>query len=220
MNKITSIFCKVFLAPIVSMMFIKGIKGKKNLPRTNFILASNHQSYLDIIISAYACVPRRFVFIGQVDKGKGILAFLRDSLYLFGGVIRLNRYSEESKKKAVRSAIDCLLGGYSLLIYPEGKRSVDGSIQKGKWGVAKLFLQTGVPIVPARIDGAYELFPPKGKMKIKRNISLVIGKPLDINNYYEKAKGLDVESDEYKEFCIIITDKLMNSIRQLSYENQ
>jgi len=220
MNRFTSYFCKIFLAPIVNILLIKKIEGKKNLPRKNFILASNHQSYLDIVISAYVCLPRKFVFVGQVDKGKGILAFLRDAVYIFGGVIRLNRNSEDSKRKAVDLAKEHLLKGYSLIIYPEGKRSLDGTIQKGKWGVAKLFLQTGVPIVPARIGGAYELFPPKGKMKIRRNITFTIGKALDFKDYFEKARNLDTESDEYKEICIVITDKLMDSIKQLSYEDK
>jgi len=220
MNKIVSLFCKIFLAPIVIILFIKGVKGKGNFPKRNFILASNHQSYLDIIISAYACVPKKFVFIGQVDKGKGILAVLRDVIYFIGGVIRLNRHDENSKKKAVDSALSHLRKGYSLIIYPEGKRSIDGSVQKGKWGVAKMFLQTGVPIVPAGISGAYELFPPKGKMKIKRNITMKIGEPLYFKEYFEKSKGLDPDSEEYKQICIDITNELMESIKQLVYENK
>ncbi|MCK9578172.1 1-acyl-sn-glycerol-3-phosphate acyltransferase [bacterium] len=219
MNTLTSFFCKIFLAPIVSILFVKGVKGTENFPKTNFILASNHQSYLDIIISAYSCVPRKFVFIGQIDKGKGFLAILRDILYFFGGVIGVDRHNEASKKNAIKLAIDHLKNGYSLIIYPEGKRSTDGTIQGGKWGVARLFLETGIPIIPARIDGAYELFPPRGKMKIKRNISFTIGKPLDLKDYFEKARWLDSTSDEYKEICIIITEKLMDSIRNLSYEN-
>jgi len=220
MNRIISIFSKIFLAPIVSILLIKEIRGKNNFPKRNFILASNHQSYLDIVVSAYVCVPKRFTFIGQVDKGKGLLRFLRDFFYFFGGVIPLNRHSEDSKKEAVECAMDHLRNGYSLIIYPEGKRSVDGEIQKGKWGVAKLFLQTGVPIVPAGIVGAFELFPPKGKLKIKRNITMNIGKPMFFAEELEKAKGLDVDSDEYKEICIQITDRLMESIKQLTYENK
>ncbi|MCK9393563.1 MAG: lysophospholipid acyltransferase family protein [Candidatus Paceibacterota bacterium] len=220
MNKITSIFCKIFLAPIVSILLVKKIYGKNNFPKRNFILASNHQSYLDIIVSAYVCVPKRFTFIGQVDKGKGLLRFLRDFFYFFGGVIPLNRFSEDSKKEAVDLAIDCLKRGYSLIIYPEGKRSIDGKINKGKWGVAKLFLQTGVPIVPASISGAFELFPPKGKLRIKRNVLMNIGKPMFFAEELEKVKGLDIDSDEYKRICIQITDKLMESIKQLAYENK
>lgn len=217
MNRTISYFCKIFLAPIATVLFIKGVQGKNNFPKHNFILASNHQSYLDIVISCYVCVPRRFVFIGQIDKGRGILGAMRDGLYYIGGVIRLNRFCEVSKKQAIDSAKDHLLSGYSLIIYPEGKRSLDGKIQKGKWGTAKLFLQTGVPIVPARIDGSYELFPPKGKMKVKRNITMVIGKPLELECYFEKAKNLDVDSEEYKNICIEVTDKLMEAIGSLSY---
>ena len=57
-------------------------------------------------------------------------------------------------------------------------------------------------------------------MKIKRNITFTIGKALDFGDYFERAKSLDAESDEYKEICMIITDKLMDSIKQLSYEDK
>ncbi|MDD5639331.1 MAG: lysophospholipid acyltransferase family protein [Candidatus Pacebacteria bacterium] len=220
MNKIISIFSKIFLAPIVGIFLIKKVSGKENFPKSNFILASNHQSYFDIIVSGYVCVPKKFTFVGQVDKGKGIMGFLRDALYCFGGVIPLNRKDENSKKEAIDMAVDHLKNGYSLIIYPEGKRSLDGQVQKGKWGVAKLFLRTGVPIVPAGITGAFEIFPPKGKMKIKKNITINIGKPIFFEEELKRSKMIDTNSKEYEDICVKITDELMESIKKLVYENK
>jgi 1-acyl-sn-glycerol-3-phosphate acyltransferase len=209
MNKIISIIFKIFLAPIVFILLIKEIKGK--LPKTNFILAPNHQSYIDIIVCGYLCVPRKFTFIGQIDKGKGIIGFLRDSVYFITGVIPLNRKDENSKMQAYEKAVEALKKGYCLVIYPEGKRSQTGEVQEGKWGVAKLFLETKVPIVPLGITGAFEVMPPKEKLNIKRIIKLNIGKPIF---YEEKFKSNDYESD-----CIDITNKVMEEIKKLVYED-
>lgn len=210
MNKLVSLILKIFLAPIVYILLIKKVKGK--LPKTNFILAPNHQSYIDIIVCGYLCVPRKFTFIGQIDKGSGLMGFLRDSVYFLAGVIPLNRKDENSKKQAFAKAIEALKKGYCLVIYPEGKRSETGEVQEGKWGVAKLFLETRVPIVPLGITGAFEVMPPKKeKLKIKRIIKLNIGEPLSFKE--------ELESKDYKETCVNITNKVMAEIKKLVYED-
>ena len=215
MNKPVSIFSKIFLAPLVGLLFIKDIKGRENIPNRNFILASNHQSYLDIVLSGYVCVPRRFTYVGQVDRENKGFKFVRTMLYAYAEVIPVNRESEESKKQAFQKSVESLKSGYSLVIYPEGTRTRTGEIQQGKWGVAKLFLQTGVPIVPMGIKGAFELFPPGEKPKIRRNVELRIGEPLLFSEYRDAAKGLEIDSEEYKNICKIITDKLMEEIKKL-----
>ncbi len=211
-----SIFSKIFIAPLVSLLFIRKVKGK--MPSTNFILAPNHQSYLDIIVCGYLCVPRRFTFIGQVDKGKGFWGFLRSFFYFLGGVIPLNRKDDNSKKEAFATAVKYLKSGYSLVIYPEGTRSKTGEIQEGKWGVAKLYLETGVPILPLGIKRAIEVLPPSGKINIKRIVELNIGKPLRFEEEFEKAKLLSKNSEGYKDICIVITNRVMEEIKKLVYE--
>ncbi|MDD4409944.1 MAG: lysophospholipid acyltransferase family protein [Candidatus Pacebacteria bacterium] len=219
MNRTVSFICKLILAPLLFMLLIKSVSGKKRMKKNNnFILASNHQSYLDILASGYVCLPRRFTFIGQVDKGKGLLGFLRNALYSAAEIIPLHRGEERSRKEAVEAAIRYLQEGYSLVIYPEGKRSLDGKVQEGKTGVARIFLQTGVPIIPMGINGAYELYPPKGKLNIKRNIEINIGDPLYFKEELEESKKYPIDSDEYKEICVRITGKVMEEIKKLVYE--
>jgi 1-acyl-sn-glycerol-3-phosphate acyltransferase len=162
-------------------------------------------------------VPRRFTYVGQVDRGKGGFKFLRDFLYAYAEVIPVDRKNDESRKQAFQKSIDFLKQGYSLVIYPEGTRTKTGEIQPGRWGVAKLFLQTGVPIIPMGIRGAFELFPPGEKPKIKRSVQLTIGKPLFFDEYFKKAKDLSVDSEEYKNICSVITDKVMEEIKKLTY---
>lgn len=219
MNKIVSFICKLILAPLLLLLLIKSVKGREVVKKSkNFILASNHQSYLDVLASGYVCLPKEFTFIGQVDKGKGVIGFLRNTLYSAAEIIPLDRNSNTSKKAVIDTAVDYLKRGYSLAIYPEGRRSLDGQVKEGKTGIARIFLQTGVPIIPMGIDGAFELYPPKGKLTIKRNIRIRIGKPMYLKEEFEKGKNLSPESEEYKELCIDITEKVMEKIKELVYE--
>ena len=218
MNSLFSWFCKIFLQPLVRWLFIKEVKGWENIPKRNFILVSNHQSYLDIIINGYLCVPRRFHFIGQIEGFKIPLKWLIASLYFFSGVIPLNRKNEQSREKVVKEAISVLKKGDILIIYPEGRRSNNGEIQEGKPGVAKIFLKTGIPILPAGIKGTFELFPPKGKLKIKRIIKINIGKPLFFKEELERAKKLEENSEEYQQILQKITNKTMEEINKLCKE--
>lgn len=220
MNKVLSWFCKIFLKPIIDRLLIKEVKGLENVPKTNFILAANHQSHLDQIATAYVCVPRRFHMIGQIDRyNKGLSRVLRDALYFIAGVIPLNRHNEESKKKVIDEAVKVLKKGDVLIIYPEGTRTRTGEIQKGKPGIAKIFLKTGVPILPAGIKGTFELMPPgRALPKIKRTVKINIGRPLYFKEELMMAKNFNCESEEYKELLQKITDKVMEEIKKLVEE--
>lgn len=221
MNRLVSWFCKIFIKPIVGLCFVKEVKGLENIPKGNFILASNHQSHLDWILSGFICVPRRFTYLGQADKYTGPFSFLmtlgRSLLYFVAGVIPVDRRDEFSKKIATKKAIEALKRGKILVIYPEGTRSRagEGKIQKGKWGTAKILLKTGVPILPAAFKGTFELFPPKGKLKIKRAAKINIGKPIYFKEEKERAENLDPNSKEYKNLLQKITNKIMTEITRL-----
>ncbi len=215
MSPILSWFCKIFLAPLVKWLLIKEVRGLENIPKGNFILVSNHQSYIDIIIDGYLCVPRSFHFIGQTDGFKGILKFIIQSIYSLSGVIPLNRKSDASRQNAIKTAIEVLKKGDVLAIYPEGKRSISGDLQEGKFGTARMFLKTGVPILPAGISGTFELFPPHGKLKIKKIVKINVGEPLFFQEELETAKNINENSKEYQEMVQKITDKIMEEISKL-----
>lgn len=218
MNKFLSWLSQIFLVPLLKIIFVKEVRGEENIPNRNFILASNHESHLDQLANGVICVPRRFYYIGQVDAYKGLEKFFRDFVYFLGGVIGLDRTSKESKKKVVQKSIDVLKDGGSLIIYPEGTRTRTGEMGKGKWGVAKLLFETGVPLLPVALDGTFELMPPKGKLKIKKRIKINIGKPLYFTEEIKKAQKLDKKSEEYKELLLKVTNQLMKKIKELKDE--
>jgi len=215
-NRFLSWFSKIFLKPIVDRFLIKEVKGLENVPRKNFILAANHQSHLDQIVTAYVCVPRRFHMIGQTDRYSGLTKLFLYLLYFIAGVIPINRKSEESRKRALEEAIKVLKKGDILVIYPEGTRTRTGEIQKGQLGVAKIFLRTKIPILPVGIKGTFELLPPgKGFPKIKRIVKINIGKPLFFEEEFKKAKNLSCDSPQYKEILENIVNKVMLEILNL-----
>jgi len=215
MNRIGSWFCKIFLAPLVKILFIKEVKGLKNLPRGNFILVSNHQSYIDIIIDGYLCLPRKFHFIGQIEGFKPPLRWLISFFYFISGVIPLDRKNDKSKEKVTQEAINILKKGDILVMYPEGRRSVTGEIQEGRYGAARFLLKTGVPIIPAGIKGAFEILPPKGKLKVKRIVKVNIGKLLFFEKEIKQAQKLNEESPEYENILQNITQTTMEAIKSL-----
>ncbi len=216
MNRSVSWFCKIIIKPLVDGFLVKEVRGLENIPRTNFILVSNHQSHLDWILSGYLCIPRRFTYIGQIDRYRGLLGFGRNLLYFVAGVIPLNRQDPNSKKKAIDEAVRALKRGDILVIYPEGTRSRSGQISEGKIGAAKIYLRTGVPILPAGIKNTFELMPAGSSFaKIKRIVEMNIGKPICFNDYFEKAKKLDCSSEEYKQILQKITNKVMEEITKL-----
>ena len=215
MNRPLSWFSKIFLAPIVKGLLIKSIRGVENIPRSNFILATNHQSHLDELATAYICVPRRFHFIGQTDSHKGLARLLVHLFYSLTGVIALNRKNEDSRKWVIREATKVLREGDILIIYPEGTRTRTGEMGQGRFGVARIFLETEVPILPAAIKGAFDVLPPGGKLKLEKNIELNVGKPLFFKEELEKARNLDKNSKEYILLLENITNSLMEEIAKL-----
>ncbi len=218
MNKPFSWFCKICLVPIFKKLLIKEIKGKENIPEGNFILASNHESHLDQIANGIVCVPKKFSYIGQIDTYSGLERVLRDFVYFIAGVIRLDRTSQKSKEKVLKKSVKFLKEGGSLIIYPEGTRTRTGKMGKGKWGVTRLLFKTGVPILPVALDGTFELWPPGGKLKIKKTVKINIGKPLYFARELEAIKGLDTNSKEYKKHLQYVTEETMKEIKKLKQE--
>jgi 1-acyl-sn-glycerol-3-phosphate acyltransferase len=199
---------------------MKKVVGFENIPKSNMIVAANHQSHMDQLITGYVCVPKPYHYIGQTDKYTGFTKLILYFLYYIHGVIFINRKSEKSRKKAIEKSIEVLKKGASIVMYPEGTRSRTGEIQEGKPGVAKLFLRTGVPILPVGIKGTAELMPiGQTYPKIEKKIELNIGKPLYFEKELAEAKKLDEDSPRYQEITKKIMDRVMEEISQLTENN-
>jgi len=216
MNRPLSYFYHICFRRFFNKRLMKIVIGFENIPKSNMIVASNHQSHMDQLITGYVCAPKPYRYIGQTDKYSGLARLIRNFLYFTHGTIPINRKDERSKKEAIEKAIRALKKGDSIVMYPEGTRSKTGELQEGKQGVAKLFLRTGVPILPLGIKGTAELMPiGKTYPKIEKKVELNIGKPLYFEKEFKEAQNLDENSPRYQEIAKEITEKVMQEIANL-----
>jgi 1-acyl-sn-glycerol-3-phosphate acyltransferase len=144
------------------------------------ILVANHASHIDIA-AIFAALP-----ISQVTKVRTAAA--RDTIYALPGPLvatiefLFNTYPFERKGKSTDSlerGADCLRQGYHLAIFPEGRRSQDGSFLGFTPGFAKIAYQTGAPVVPVRIDGAHQALPRGTKYLQHRPMEVTFHKPVE-----------------------------------------
>ncbi len=217
MNKTVSTISRALLGGMIKAVFIKTITGLENVPKEgNFIFASNHLSHLDWFMSGYIVTPRKFTFIGQVDRyNSGIDGIGRRLMYWYADVIPIDRTSDESKKQALAKGVEALKNGYCVIIYPEGTRSRDGKLHEFKPGISKLHLESGVPVLPVAFNGSYEILPPGGKLKIKKLVRIAIGKPVDLVGMKEKARRLDYSGGEYRQLCADAAKIIEDEVRAL-----
>jgi len=218
MKKIVSTISWLFPGQCIKRMFVQKVENRRNFPKGNFIFAANHLSHIDWLVDGAVLTPRKFTFIGQVDKMTGVKGIVRDLTYWWAGVVPVDRRDRQAKKKTLETAIKMIKGGYCLIIYPEGTRSRDGQLHEFKPGLGKLHIETGAPIVPAAHIGSYELMPPGAKLKVKRAVRVIIGKPLDFAKEREAAKDLDKSSPKYYELCAAVSKKTEEAVRELLKE--
>ena len=216
MNRALSYFYHICFRRIVNKRLMKTVIGLENIPKSNMIVVSNHQSHMDQLITGYVCAPKPYRYLGQTDRYTGFTKLFLYTLYFIHGVISINRKDEQSRKQAMEKTIKALKNGDCIVIYPEGTRSRTGELQEGKWGVAKLFLKSGVPILPLGIKGTAELMPiGQTYFKIEKKIELNIGKPLYFEKELKEAQVLDENSPRYQEITREITNKIMREIANL-----
>ncbi|WP_420264276.1 AMP-binding protein [Candidatus Magnetominusculus dajiuhuensis] len=171
--------------------FYKGqLRGLENLTAPPYLICPNHTSYLDAFIMAGLLpweVFSKLYFQGAEDIFRGALARV---LARLGHVIPID--PNVNLEKAMAMSAYLLRQGLSLCIFPEGARSVDGTLQEFKKGVGILSKECGVPIIPARIDGAYEALPRGAFRPRPSRITLSCGKPIYPSGSYQSI------SDEVK----------------------
>jgi len=201
---------RVFVGPILKLMFRPWVKGLENLPAEGAaIVASNHLAVIDSFVLPLV-IDREIVFIGKSEyfTGKGIKGKITAKFMRGVGTIPVDRSGGKASEAALRTGLKRLEEGELFGIYPEGTRSPDGRLYRGKTGVARLALESGAPVVPVSMVGT-NIAQPIGKRipKIMR-LGVVIGEPLDFSRY----SGM--ESDRF--ILRSVTDEIMYSLMSLS----
>jgi 1-acyl-sn-glycerol-3-phosphate acyltransferase len=200
----------VVLGPMLRLFFRPWVEGMENLPAEGpVILASNHLSFSDSIFLPLVA-PRRVTFMAKSDyfTGKGLKGRLTAFFFRAIGQVPVDRSGGAASQAAIDTAMRILGEGGVLGIYPEGTRSPDGHLYRGKTGVARMALEAGARVVPVAMIDTEKIQPP-GKVlpKIMR-VGIRFGRPLDFSRY----EGM--EGDRF--VLRSITDEIMYELMTLS----
>ena len=200
----------IVLGPILKLLFRPWVEGEENIPPEGAaIFASNHLSFSDSIFLPLV-VPRRMTFLAKSDyfTGRGIKGRLTAAFFKGVGQLPVDRSGGRAGEAALRSGLKVLRRGELLGIYPEGTRSPDGRLYRGRTGVARMALEAGVPVLPVAMVGTDKAQPSGKKLPKIMRIGVRIGKPLDFSRY----EGM--EDDRF--VLRSITDEIMYELMLLS----
>lgn len=200
----------VAVGPLLRIVFRPEASGLEHLPDDGpAILASNHLSYSDWLFIPLT-LPRRVTFVAKAEyfTAPGIKGWLQKSFFSGSGQVPIDRSGADAAAGALLAAKKVLAEGGLFGIFPEGTRSHDGRLYRGKTGVARLALETGVPVIPVAVVGTDVVAPPGKKFGRLTRPMVRFGKPLDFSRY----EGL--ENDRY--ILRSITDEIMYEIMRLS----
>ncbi len=196
--------------PVLKGVYRPWIRGAENIPKDGpAILASNHNAVWDSIFLP-ALIDREVVFMGKADyfSGTGAKGWAVKNFMKAVGTIPVDRSGGKAAQAAMQAGLERLSQGELFGIYPEGTRSPDGRLYRGKTGVARLALESGAPVIPVAMIGTHAAQPIGQKIPLRTNIGVVIGEPLDFSRYRALAK------DRY--VLRAITDEIMYNLMLLS----
>lgn len=196
--------------PALRGVYKPWIRGAENIPKEGpAILASNHQAVWDSIFLP-ALIDREVVFMGKADyfSGTGVKGWAVKTLMKAVGTIPVDRSGGKAAEAAMQAGLARLRSGELFGIYPEGTRSPDGRLYRGKTGVARLALESGAPVIPVAMIGTHAAQPIGQKIPSRTSIGVVIGEPLDFSRYRALAR------DRY--VLRAVTDEIMYNLMLLS----
>ncbi|MFD5713139.1 lysophospholipid acyltransferase family protein [Streptomyces pharetrae] len=200
----------VLLGPLLRLVFRPRIEGLEHVPASGpAIVAGNHLSFSDHFLMP-AVLKRRITFLAKAEyfTGPGLKGRLTAAFFRSAGQIPVDRSGKDAGQAAIREGLGVLGEDELLGIYPEGTRSHDGRLYKGKVGVAVMALRAGVPVVPCAMIGTFEAQPPGRKLPRVHPVTIRFGEPLDFSRY----AGMENE----KAILRAVTDEIMYAILSLS----
>ena len=200
----------IVLGPILKVIFRPKVEGRGFVPQEGpAIIASNHLSFVDSIFMPIQ-VKRRVTFVAKQEyfTGKGIKGFLVKMFFVGTGTIPVDRSGGRAAQAAIETGLRVLREGNLFGIYPEGTRSPDGRLYRGKTGVARLALESGAPVVPVVMLNADEIQPPGKVLPKIRRVRIRFGAPIDFSRYAGMAGDRFIER--------AVTDEIMYALMEMS----
>ena len=201
---------RIVVGPLLKLLFRPWVEGIEHVPAEGgAILASNHLSFSDSIFLPIL-LPRRITFTAKMEyfTGSGIKGTLTRWFFTGVGQIPIDRSGGRASEAAIQGGLRVLRRGDLFGIYPEGTRSPDGRLYKGKTGIARMALEAGCPVIPVAMIGTDKAQPTGQKVPTIMRIGVRIGAPLDFSRY----EGM--ENDRF--VLRSITDEIMYELMLLS----
>ncbi len=198
------------VGPLLRLVFRPWTRGLEHVPEHGpAILASNHLSFSDSFFMP-VLAPRRVTFLAKAEyfTGRGLKGRLTAGFFRGVGQIPIDRARAGAAAAALNAGLGVLARGELLGLYPEGTRSPDGRLYKGRVGVARLALTARVPVIPVAMIGSDQVQPPGQAMPRVRRVGVVFGPPLEFSRYY------GMEDDRF--VLRSVTDEVMYAVMRLS----
>ncbi|MBC3191299.1 1-acyl-sn-glycerol-3-phosphate acyltransferase [Pseudonocardia sp. C8] len=200
----------VLLGPLMRLFCRPEVTGGERVPeRGGAILASNHLAVADSFFLPLM-LPRRVTFLAKREyfTEPGVRGWLKKQFFTGVGQVPVDRSGGSAARAAMDTAVRLLGEGKLLGIYPEGTRSPDGRLYKGKTGVARMALEAGVPVIPVAMVGTDKVNPIGSRMWRPRKVKIIIGEPIDFSRYEGMAGDRFIERS--------MTDEIMYNLMELS----
>jgi 1-acyl-sn-glycerol-3-phosphate acyltransferase len=175
------------IPPLARAVWRPKVSGLEHVPRTGpVILASNHLSFVDSVVIP-CVVPRKVVFLAKSDyfTGTGFRGTVSRIWFAGLGMLPVDREDTKAAISSLDTALEVLGRGEAFGIYPEGTRSRDGRLYRGRTGVAHLALTAGVPVVPVGLQGTQDIQPVGSRRPRLAQVSVQFGEPLDFVGRYD-----------------------------------
>lgn len=200
----------VLLGPLLRLMFRPRIEGVENIPESGgALMASNHLAVIDSFVLPLM-VPRRMTFPAKREyfTEPGVKGRMKKWFFSGAGQVPIDRSGGSAAQEALDTCVRLLRAGHLVGIYPEGTRSPDGRLYKGKTGMARIALEAKVPVIPVAMFDTDRANPIGSRMWRPTKVRIKIGKPLEFDRY----EGL--YGDRFVERSI--TDEVMYELMELS----
>lgn len=200
--------------PLVRLIWRPDVEGVENIPLTGpVLLASNHLAFMDSVVIPVVS-PRKVVFLAKSEyfTGTGLKGRLTKAWFEGTGMVPVDRDDTKSAIGSLGIALDVLGRDEAFGLYPEGTRSRDGRLYRGRTGVAQLALVSGAPIVPVGLVGTEKLQPAGSKLPRRVKVTVRFGEPIRVAGEYDGVAPGRARRE--------ITDRVMTEIQRLSGQEE
>lgn len=198
------------LGPLLRVLFRPWVRGIENIPSSGAaILASNHLSFSDsIFLPLQSRRPVVFLAKSEYFTGKGIKGALTRWFFKSTGQLPIDRSGGKASEASLNTGLGVLGSGQVLGIYPEGTRSPDGRLYRGRTGIARMALEAKVPVIPVAMIDTEKVQPIGKRLPRIRRIGIIVGQPLDFSRF----DGMEGDRIVLR----AVTDEIMYELMKLS----